>query len=486
MVSDELVKNIIDTPAFQRLRRVEQTSIRSVYPSARHDRFIHSLGVYHIGSLIVDHLRKEEEANDYWGETANNMSVIYNSYLVACLLHDVGHAPFSHTFEEYYGQKKDLARILADEVDSENFKSDLQYVRALDEPNFHEYVSAYLVHHEFGVAISRLYLDSEFIARMITGTFYVADKDNHQIHNCFISLLHGKVIDADRLDYACRDVWASGYSTSSIDLRRLISSLHIMRNGEKDYVVCFEANSLNEIEGVLNVKDFQMRYVINHHVVNHEQWLLRQAAETLALKLFRNEENGYDALGKLINIKALTGEIQILGGFLKIHNLSDDDLVFLMKQYDDNEYYKQWSSRQYNHVALWKSPDEFYHFFPGISRTKTLKHKYFEPFVKQIISNECKLEEDDILITEAKFKPRVKMNSLYIIISQDLVRYTDLYPDKNEENEDILFYYVFIPKIPKESRRDLIARKNKIINKLNSILVSMYMEKPTIITTEDN
>lgn len=486
MVSDELVKNIIDTPAFQRLRRVEQTSIRSVYPSARHDRFIHSLGVYHIGSLIVDHLRKEEEANDYWGETANNMSVIYNSYLVACLLHDVGHAPFSHTFEEYYGQKKDLARILADEVDSENFKSDLQYVRALNEPNFHEYVSAYLVHHEFGVAISRLYLDSEFIARMITGTFYVADKDNHQIHNCFISLLHGKVIDADRLDYACRDVWASGYSTSSIDLRRLISSLHIMRNGEKDYVVCFEANSLNEIEGVLNVKDFQMRYVINHHVVNHEQWLLRQAAETLALKLFRNEENGYDALGKLINIKALTGEIQILGGFLKIHNLSDDDLVFLMKQYDDNEYYKQWSSRQYNHVALWKSPDEFYHFFPGISRTKTLKHKYFEPFVKQIISNECKLEEDDILITEAKFKPRVKMNSLYIIISQDLVRYTDLYPDKNEENEDILFYYVFIPKIPKESRRDLIARKNKIINKLNSILVSMYMEKPTIITTEDN
>ena len=486
MVSDELVKNIIDTPAFQRLRRVEQTSIRSVYPSARHDRFIHSLGVYHIGSLIVDHLRKEEEANDYWGETANNMSVIYNSYLVACLLHDVGHAPFSHTFEEYYGQKKDLARILADEVDSENFKSDLQYVRALDEPNFHEYVSAYLAHHEFGVAISRLYLDSEFIARMITGTFYVADKDNHQIHNCFISLLHGKVIDADRLDYACRDVWASGYSTSSIDLRRLISSLHIMRNGEKDYVVCFEANSLNEIEGVLNVKDFQMRYVINHHVVNHEQWLLRQAAETLALKLFRNGENGYDALGKLINIKALTGEIQILGGLLKIHNLSDDDLVFLMKQYDDNEYYKQWSSRQYNHVALWKSPDEFYHFFPGISRTKTLKHKYFEPFVKQIISNECKLEEDDILITEAKFKPRVKMNSLYIIISQDLVRYTDLYPDKNEENEDILFYYVFIPKVPKESRRDLIARKNKIINKLNSILVSMYMEKPTITTTEDN
>lgn len=486
MVSDELVKNIIDTPAFQRLRRIEQTSIRSVYPSARHDRFIHSLGVYHIGSLIVDHLRKEEEANDYWGETSNNMSVIYNSYLVACLLHDVGHAPFSHTFEKYYGQKKDLARKLADEVNSDNFTSDLEQVRALDDPNFHEYVSAYLAHHEFGEAISRLYLDSEFIVRMITGIFYVADKDNHQIHNCFISLLHGKVIDADRLDYACRDVWASGYSTSSIDLRRLISALHIKRNDDKDYVVCFEANSLNEIEGVLNVKDFQMRYVINHHVVNHEQWLLRQAAEKLALKLFPNEENGYDALGKIININALTDEIKIYDGHLKIHNLSDDDLIFLMKQFDDNEYYKQWSSRQYNHVALWKSPDEFYHFFPSISRTKTLKHKHFESFVKQFISNECKIDMNDILITEAKFKPRVKMDSLYIIISQDLVRYTDLYPNKKEVNEDIQFYYVFIPKKLKESRKDLMARKRNIIDNLRPILVSMYMEKPTITTTEEN
>lgn len=476
MVSDDFVKNIIDTPAFQRLRRIEQTSIRSVYPSARHDRFIHSLGVYHIGSLIVDHLRKEEEANDYWGETANKMSVIYNSYLVACLLHDVGHAPFSHTFEEYYGQKKDLAKILADEVNSGNFLADLQKVRAFNDPNFHEYASAYIAHYEFGEAISRLYLDSEFIVRMITGIFYVADKDNHQIHNCFISLLHGKVIDADRLDYACRDVWASGYSTSSIDLRRLISALHIMRNDEKDYVVCFEANSLNEIEGVLNVKDFQMRYVINHHVVNHEQWLLRKAVETLALKLFPDEDNGYNALGKIINIKALTDEIKIFDGLLKICNLSDDDLIFLMKQFDDNEYYKQWSSRQYNHVALWKSPDEFYHFFPSISRTKTLKHKLFKTFVKQFISNECKLDKEDILVTEAKFKPRVKMDSLYIIVSQELVRYTDLYPHKKEDNEDILFYYVFIPKKTKESKKDLMAHKKSILDKLRSIIEFMYMD----------
>ena len=48
----EIITDFVDTPEFQRLRRVEQTAIRSIYPSARHDRFIHSLGVYHIGNLI--------------------------------------------------------------------------------------------------------------------------------------------------------------------------------------------------------------------------------------------------------------------------------------------------------------------------------------------------------------------------------------------------------------------------------------------------
>lgn len=125
-------------------------------------------------------------------------------------------------------------------------------------------------------------------------------------------MLHGRIIDADRLDYACRDVWASGYSTSSIDLRRLISALHIMRNGDGDYVVCFESNSLNEIEGVLNVKDFQVKYVINHHVVCYEQWLLKMAAETMALKYYpREDKNGAIALRHILNVDAIINRVII-------------------------------------------------------------------------------------------------------------------------------------------------------------------------------
>ena len=97
-VSDNLMKNVIDTVYFQRLRRIEQTSTRALFPSARHDCFIHSLGVYHLGHLIIEALKKTEECESF----PSNKEVVFNSYELACLLHDIGHSPFSHTFEEYF------------------------------------------------------------------------------------------------------------------------------------------------------------------------------------------------------------------------------------------------------------------------------------------------------------------------------------------------------------------------------------------------
>ena len=173
MVGDEFINHIIDTPLFQRLRRIEQTSIRSVYPSARHDRFIHSLGVYHIGSLIIDHLKNEAKANEYWGQTETTMMVLYNSYLAACLLHDIAHAPFSHSFEHYYGKKSDLALFLKNSINNDNFSKDLDMAIQKDEPNFHEYMSAYVAYTQFYDGLRRrMNLDPEFVARMITGIYY--------------------------------------------------------------------------------------------------------------------------------------------------------------------------------------------------------------------------------------------------------------------------------------------------------------------------
>lgn len=479
MVDDKFIDHIIDTRLFQRLRRVEQTSIRAVYPSARHDRFIHSLGVFHIGSLIVNQLRRDAEINSKWGETTAVLEVIFGSYLAACLLHDIAHAPFSHTFEKYYGQKSSLSERLKKVINNEDFSKDLDYTIKDDEPNYHEYASAIVVISEYKSSLDRLGYNAEFIARMITGTYYHEQENSHQIHNCLITLLHGKIIDADRLDYACRDVWASGYSTSSIDVRRLISALHI-KSYEGKYNVCFESNSLNEIEGVLNVKDFQVKYALNHHVVNYEQALLIAAAEHMSKLFFPSAKReqtggdfGYMALGKIVNIDTLVDGRRTEDGHFFLKNVSDDDIIFLMKQDIDNSYYLEWSSREYSHFPLWKSRDEFYHFFPFVSKTQTLKNNIFDTKVRDVLVREG-FKEDEIMINEATFKKRVQLKKLFLVVSNDVVKYTDIKPEEADSNRDIVFYYVFVSKRGEKDRSQIRQMRLKLIDALKSTIKEIY------------
>ena len=443
---------IIDTPEFQRLRRIEQTSIRSVFPSARHDRFIHSLGVFHIGHLIVNHFRSDikEECKD-WDVTEENVHVIFQSYLMACLLHDVGHAPFSHTFEVYYGKKYELAEELKFLIENEEFSSDMD--KYVDDAKWHEYVSAYVAYSRFKDTIITLKGDPEYVARMITGCFYTnKDKDDRQLRNCFISLLHGDLVDADRLDYACRDIWASGYSTSTIDLNRLINALHICRNDSGDLVVCFYSNVVNEIENLMTVKDFQMKYIINHHTVTYDQWLLQKAAEHTARKLTEEEikesqpdinddKLTVECMKRLCSIKSMTGH-ETLGNY-DLYNPSDDDFFSIMKQDQTNEQFKEWSNRQYRFFPVWKSQEEFAHFF-NIKKGTDLKNRKFDDTVRLVLRKRYK--DEDFLLREIVYKPKIKLSSLYILVHNKVKRFTDIYQEDETKTCDQTFYFLYVRK----------------------------------------
>lgn len=474
LVDDCYITTIIDTQEFQRLRRVEQTSIRSVYPSARHDRFIHSLGVFYVGKMIAEHL--EKECGEF-GVDVNTYDELKKSYLAACLLHDVGHAPFSHTFEKFYGKKQTLSERLSKSVNTDSFTKDI--AGYFDDANYHELVSALLAVERFSDPLKPLGVDMEFVARMITGCFYDVTPKT-QVKNCFISLLHGEVIDADRLDYACRDVWASGYSTSNIDLRRLISALHIKKNENDEYVVCFDCNVINEIDNLLSVKDFQMKYVINHHTVAYDQWLLVHAVQSMSEKYFMQEieaaypeenleDREYRCMNGICSVESLFSEVPV--GSYRLYNPSDDDFVSLLKQDDGNAYFKEWYSRNYSRFAIWKSPDEFSHYF-GIKRGTDLKNDKFEEKVKQLIHDVFGI--DDVVIKTIKYKPRVKLSSLYILIHGQLRRFTDIYADEKELNQgELVFYYVYVKK-PNCNHVDIENLRSEIVQKLAPIIQSLY------------
>ncbi|MDR2713703.1 MAG: HD domain-containing protein [Clostridiales bacterium] len=98
-LTDDAVK-IINTDVFQRLRNIRQTSYAPLYPSSLHNRFVHSLGVYHLGRIAADALFKRIGDQLVKSEQKH----IHETFLTACLLHDVGHAPFSHIGEVFFNQ----------------------------------------------------------------------------------------------------------------------------------------------------------------------------------------------------------------------------------------------------------------------------------------------------------------------------------------------------------------------------------------------
>jgi HD superfamily phosphohydrolase len=69
-IPEKYCKAFIDTPIFQRLRRIEQTSMRVLFPSSRHDRFVHSIGVYYLGQLAFSYIRKNSE--EFFKESIKN------------------------------------------------------------------------------------------------------------------------------------------------------------------------------------------------------------------------------------------------------------------------------------------------------------------------------------------------------------------------------------------------------------------------------
>ena len=356
-IPEDICKKIVDTQYFQRLRRIEQNSCRAVYPSARHDRFIHSLGVYHLGCRISDHIDTTCTCKP------DNWNIISKTYRIACLLHDVGHTPFSHTFEGFYDRETLIEEIRRYFTDTEFIKdSDIP----VDKYTPHELISAWLSIKVFSDILDQIGIDKELMVRMIIGLPY-KNEDNLTKHddfrNIMIELIHG-TIDADGLDYVCRDVWAGGYSNFNVNLQRLIDSISI-NTQDSNYILSFSSKALNEIESVLNVKNFQFLYVINHHKVLLEQYYLIEGVKSAACYHCKIDDRE-EAIKTLCNFKSFKDPISLKSDYI-LYRPCDDDFISLMKQTNPTDMYiDQWFSRNHAYKPLWKTRIEFFHIFKRI------------------------------------------------------------------------------------------------------------------------
>lgn len=212
-VTDMLIWQLIETPEFQRLRRIKQLGgTHIVYPTAEHSRFSHSLGVYFIARRMIDVLNKQ---GIKFNETDRMLIVC------AALLHDLGHGPFSHSFESVLG------------IDHEDFTRRI----LLEDTGINRLLEKY----EAGFAQK------------------VSDVIEKKYPNQLIVSLISSEIDADRLDYLLRDSYFTGTPYGEIDLERILRTMRV-ENGK----IAFKHSGMHAIEDYLFSR-YQMYWQVYLH-----------------------------------------------------------------------------------------------------------------------------------------------------------------------------------------------------------------------------
>lgn len=409
-VDERFCKAFVDTDVFQRLRFVEQSSMRMLFPGARHDRFIHSLGVYSIARRLFAAFMPELEKS----VKGQELERVKHTFLAAALLHDCAHSPFSHTGEilaESYCYE-DIVTNLKDVVASQEFNADFYS----DEENVHyathEMASAYVGCKRYQDAFANLGIDQEQFARMIIGVKNKRNVDGiRRVYNCLIPLINGFVVDVDRLDYLERDTWATGIRNASVDMDRLISGI------EPDFVkgrLRILHKALSCVYNAVMARDYFYQWVIPHHKVAYANEILVRSMGRLIKILATKWKCAETEVGETLlspNRLLPNGRIERCGDVIYMPN--DGDILYLMKKYmPEDSLFQAYYSRKRAHISLWKNHAEFMHHFSSDTQYKTAlgKSAFWDRFYGNL--NETFRDDDDVLYT----KPReVKVTKCEIL-----------------------------------------------------------------------
>lgn len=218
--------SIIDNPIFQRLRRIRQLSgAHLTYPSAQHTRFEHSLGVMHIAGLAGNALLEKGYL------TSDDIGILR----LCGLLHDIGHGPFSHLFEEIIQEKK---------LSHEDFGRKI------------------ILQSEIGDILSKNGYSKNLIANIAFGT------SKHQFLNEIIS----GALSADMMDYLLRDGYFTGAEHAKIDHKRITQSLDIHKNK-----LALERSALYSFESMMHSRYQMFKAVYFHKTVRSAEVMLLEA-----------------------------------------------------------------------------------------------------------------------------------------------------------------------------------------------------------------
>jgi HD superfamily phosphohydrolase len=264
---------LVDTVAFQRLRRVKQLGMAYlVYPGAVHTRFDHALGVYHLTGRA---LRRLADQGQLVGVEDRELAIVR----LAGLLHDIGHYPFSHTIEELE--------------------------TGLVPTDHEEQAGQFLADPDVAAALEPLGPDAiAEIHRLIRG----------RSDSPLQGLVSGS-LDLDKIEYLTRDAHFCGVPYGEVDVDRLVDSLRLLDDPERGRrEVGVAVRGIAALESLLFAKYQMFRNVYWHHAV--------RAASVVFQRLIRESlTGGWASREHLVG----RGDEELLGELENLAAVSDSD-----------------------------------------------------------------------------------------------------------------------------------------------------------------
>lgn len=238
---EEIVVRLMDTPEVQRLRRIKQLGVTNLaFPGAEHTRFAHAVGCAYVMKMLLARLRGIHEQLPFWQRITTEKA---RDALAAAILHDCGHGPLSHLFEDSIPgtppHEEWTEKIVLDP------STGVHKVLAAEDPGMPQRVAS-LVHGDDPLP---------YLAKAVSGTF-----------------------DVDRCDYLLRDAHATGVRYGVFDLEWLLRSLRfapVAGENQAPELAVDGAKGLPAIEGFLVARLFMFQQVYLHKATRSAEWMIR-------------------------------------------------------------------------------------------------------------------------------------------------------------------------------------------------------------------